>query len=48
MFLQDTQKGEVGITLNVQWYLPYSESRPDYEAANRAIDFMFGWLVCNK
>lgn len=43
--LQATQKGEIGITLNSMWYEPYSKSHHDKEAANSAIEFMFGWLV---
>ncbi|THU46630.1 hypothetical protein C4D60_Mb09t06950 [Musa balbisiana] len=39
------QEGEVGITLVSMWFEPYSTSHQDVEAANRAIDFMLGWLA---
>ncbi|WVZ00803.1 hypothetical protein V8G54_026872 [Vigna mungo] len=39
------QKGMIGITLNTQWYEPYSETEEDKEAAKRALDFMFGWYM---
>lgn len=39
------QKGEVGIALVVQWYKSYSNSHPDFEAANRGFDFIFGWYM---
>ncbi|KAJ8476403.1 hypothetical protein OPV22_020130 [Ensete ventricosum] len=42
---QATQKGEIGITLNSMWYEPHSKSHHDKEAANRAIEFMFGWYM---
>ncbi|XP_064938332.1 furostanol glycoside 26-O-beta-glucosidase-like [Musa acuminata AAA Group] len=42
---KETQKGEVGITLVSMWYVPYSASHQDIEAANRAIDFMLGWYM---
>jgi len=41
--MQSTQIGVIGITLNSNWYEPYSNSEADKEAAIRAVDFMFGW-----
>ncbi|KAG8064804.1 hypothetical protein GUJ93_ZPchr0004g39267 [Zizania palustris] len=40
---QALQKGEIGITLVTQWYVPYSESHDD--AAKRGLDFMLGWFM---
>ncbi|KAF7824010.1 cyanogenic beta-glucosidase-like isoform X1 [Senna tora] len=42
---QASQKGLIGITLNSDWYLPYSNENSDIEAAERALDFMFGWYM---
>ncbi|XP_059069131.1 beta-glucosidase 12 [Cryptomeria japonica] len=44
---QAVQKGLIGISLNSDWFLPYSNSHshPDQKAAQRAIDFMFGWYM---
>ncbi|KAG2371247.1 Beta-glucosidase 13 [Vigna angularis] len=38
---QNTQKGVIGITLNSNWYEPYSNSEADKDAAIRAVDFMY-------
>ncbi|XP_020253379.1 beta-glucosidase 12-like [Asparagus officinalis] len=42
---QATQKGEIGITLNTQWILPFSNSKKDIEAAERQLDFAYGWYL---
>ncbi|XP_027908292.1 beta-glucosidase 24-like [Vigna unguiculata] len=42
---QNTQKGLIGITLNSNWYEPYSNSQADKDAAIRAVEFMFGWYM---
>ncbi|KAA8520289.1 hypothetical protein F0562_014545 [Nyssa sinensis] len=43
---QDSQKGEIGITLNTDWLEPFDEkSDDDQAAAYRSIDFMFGWFM---
>ncbi|KAK6143128.1 hypothetical protein DH2020_023476 [Rehmannia glutinosa] len=42
---QATQKGEIGITLVTHWFVPYSSSRLDIKAAQRALDFVYGWFV---
>ncbi|BAT91791.1 hypothetical protein LR48_Vigan05g196900 [Vigna angularis] len=42
---KEHQKGMIGITLNTQWYEPYSDDKFDKEAAERALDFMFGWYM---
>ncbi|KAL3832903.1 hypothetical protein ACJIZ3_007639 [Penstemon smallii] len=42
---QATQKGEIGITLVSHWMVPYSSSRLDVQAAQRALDFMYGWFA---
>ncbi|KAL0285729.1 UNVERIFIED_CONTAM: Furcatin hydrolase [Sesamum angustifolium] len=42
---QPIQTGEIGITLVTHWFIPYSSSRLDVEAAQRALDFMYGWFI---
>ncbi|KAH9321277.1 hypothetical protein KI387_015916, partial [Taxus chinensis] len=42
---QAVQKGSIGITLPASWILPYSNASSDHKAAQRAIDFMFGWFM---
>ncbi|KAK7499144.1 hypothetical protein BaRGS_00009691 [Batillaria attramentaria] len=37
-----TQKGQVGITLDSEWYEPKSESQSDLEASDRAFSFRLG------
>lgn len=37
--------GIVGITLNTDWWQPYNYDDPaDWEAADRALEFTFGWF----
>jgi beta-glucosidase len=43
--LQGKQKGSIGISLVVNWMVPYSNSLLDQEAAQRAIDFRIGWYA---
>jgi len=43
MDMQRFQNGVIGITLYSIWYEPLSESKLDQKAAERAIDFLFGW-----
>ncbi|KAH6757261.1 beta glucosidase 17 [Perilla frutescens var. hirtella] len=42
---QATQKGEIGISFVTHWFEPYSNSTADVEAAQRAIDFVYGWFI---
>ncbi|KAJ4977799.1 hypothetical protein NE237_008579 [Protea cynaroides] len=42
---QASQKGKIGITLVLHWMVPFSKSKSDREAAQRAIDFMYGWFM---
>ncbi|GLJ47286.1 hypothetical protein SUGI_0998570 [Cryptomeria japonica] len=42
---QAKQKGSIGITLVSHWFIPYSKSHSDQKAAQRALDFMFGWYM---
>ncbi|KAL2514175.1 Beta-glucosidase 17 [Forsythia ovata] len=37
------QKGQIGIVLVSHWFVPYSKSQADVQAAQRALDFMYGW-----
>ncbi|KAI4331940.1 hypothetical protein L6164_016887 [Bauhinia variegata] len=40
-----SQKGLIGITLNSNWYVPVSDKKPDQDAAQRALDFNYGWFM---
>lgn len=42
---QGLQKGEIGIVLVTHWFVPYSNSTQDAKAAQRALDFVFGWFM---
>ncbi|KAL0373997.1 UNVERIFIED_CONTAM: Beta-glucosidase 12 [Sesamum radiatum] len=42
---QSIQKGEIGIALVTHWIVPYSSSKLDIQAAQRALDFMYGWFI---
>ncbi|VAI19003.1 unnamed protein product [Triticum turgidum subsp. durum] len=42
---QKAQGGEVGITLVCHWYLPYTNSTADKDAAKRRVEFMLGWFM---
>ncbi|TKY49539.1 Vicianin hydrolase [Spatholobus suberectus] len=42
---QARQKGQIGITIPTHYFLPKSNSAADYNAANRALDFVFGWYA---
>ncbi|KAK7377500.1 hypothetical protein VNO80_02925 [Phaseolus coccineus] len=42
---QTTQKGVIGITLVANWFLPLRDTKSDQKAAERAIDFMYGWFM---
>ncbi|XP_025015895.1 beta-glucosidase 40 isoform X2 [Ricinus communis] len=40
-----TQRGSVGISLDVMWFIPASNSTKDIEATQRAQDFQLGWFI---
>ncbi|XP_052192767.1 furcatin hydrolase-like [Diospyros lotus] len=42
---QESQKGEIGITLVAGWMYPYTNKSVDEKAANRALDFVYGWFI---
>ncbi|KAK3204356.1 hypothetical protein Dsin_018402 [Dipteronia sinensis] len=43
---QAYQKGQIGITIVTHWFIPKStKSEADKEAANRILDFLFGWFA---
>ncbi|XP_068652842.1 beta-glucosidase 12-like [Aristolochia californica] len=42
---QASQKGSIGITLVSQMFLPSSNSTSNINAAQRAVDFMYGWFM---
>ncbi|KAK9154605.1 hypothetical protein Sjap_002085 [Stephania japonica] len=42
---KESQKGIIGITLVVNWIVPYSDNRTSKAATQRAIDFMLGWFM---
>ncbi|KAI8526347.1 hypothetical protein RHMOL_Rhmol13G0300600 [Rhododendron molle] len=42
---QACQKGKIGITNVVTWFLPYTDTRADIDATKRALDFKLGWFL---
>lgn len=43
VFPQKIQGGSIGISLDVIWFEPATNSKEDIEARQRALDFQFGW-----
>ncbi len=41
---RQTQKGVIGITNNCDWREPLTSSQKDKDAAQRALEFYFGWM----
>ena len=41
------QQGWIGIVLQSYWFVPLSNRKSDEKAAERAIDFILGWLVAH-
>nr|CAH66810.1 OSIGBa0135C13.5 [Oryza sativa] len=39
------QKGRIGIILNSEWFVPFSQSKSSNDAARRVLDFMLGWFM---
>ncbi|KAK4384037.1 Furcatin hydrolase [Sesamum angolense] len=44
-FVTANSKGEIGISLVAHWMEPYSSNKLDVQAAERALDFMYGWFL---
>ncbi|CAN6696196.1 unnamed protein product [Malus baccata var. baccata] len=42
---QASQEGVIGITLATNWFVPVSNATRHRNAANRSLDFMFGWFM---
>ncbi|XP_019239518.1 PREDICTED: beta-glucosidase 18-like isoform X2 [Nicotiana attenuata] len=42
---QERQGGMIGISLNTQWYEPFSDSSEDKSAAQRARAFVYNWFL---
>ncbi|CAL9768055.1 unnamed protein product [Musa acuminata subsp. burmannicoides] len=42
---QGSQKGRIGITLTTTWFIPLSDSKSDVDAAQRILDFNYGWFM---
>lgn len=42
---QKTQKGKIAIINNCDWREPFSNSKDDKEAAQRALEFFLGWFA---
>jgi len=41
--MQASQKGSIGITLVANWMVPFSDTKADQKAAERQLEFMYGW-----
>ncbi|KAL5727205.1 beta-glucosidase [Ranunculus cassubicifolius] len=39
------QKAKIGLVLTSNWMVPFSQDKSDIDAAQRALDFSFGWLM---
>ncbi|KAL3655785.1 hypothetical protein CASFOL_000181 [Castilleja foliolosa] len=43
---QKLQKGKIGMTNNIHWFVPFEDTdEEDRKAARRAFDFMLGWFM---
>ncbi|KAL3655770.1 hypothetical protein CASFOL_000166 [Castilleja foliolosa] len=42
---QRLQKGKIGMTNNINWFVPFHDTHRDRRAARRAFDFMLGWFM---
>ncbi|XP_043692665.1 beta-glucosidase 13-like [Telopea speciosissima] len=42
---QTSQKGKIGITLNSHWTVPFTDNNSDVDAAQRSLDFVYGWFI---
>ncbi|KAJ6804216.1 beta-glucosidase 12-like [Iris pallida] len=42
---QKTQNGKIGMTLDCNWMVPYSDSKSNGDAVERGLDFVFGWFM---
>ncbi|KAH7689437.1 Beta-glucosidase protein [Dioscorea alata] len=42
---QAHQNGKIGITINSNWYVPFSKSRSNDDSVQRSLDFMYGWFM---
>jgi len=40
-----SQKGQIGITLNGDWAMPYDDNPENVDAAQHALDFAIGWFA---
>lgn len=43
--MQAIQGGEIGLVLQAQNFVPYSSKEEDVDAAQRLMDFTYGWFV---
>ncbi|KAJ6804262.1 beta-glucosidase 12-like [Iris pallida] len=42
---QKTQNGKIGMILDCNWMVPYSDSKSNCDAVERGLDFVFGWFM---
>ncbi|CAI9103192.1 OLC1v1001638C1 [Oldenlandia corymbosa var. corymbosa] len=40
-----SQRGQIGIVLVTNWFIPFSNKTADVEAVDRALDFFLGWFL---
>lgn len=43
--MKAAQRGEIGLVLSSQSFVPYSSKPEDVAASKRSMDFYLGWLV---
>ncbi|CAN1304062.1 Beta-glucosidase 24 [Linum perenne] len=45
LLLAHNLTAEIGVTYVTHWFVPYSNATKDVDAAQRALDWMYGWLM---
>ncbi|RCV12244.1 hypothetical protein SEVIR_2G265100v4 [Setaria viridis] len=42
---QPSQRGQIGITVVTNWYVPNTDSAEDRKAVQRSLDYIYGWFL---